>query len=79
MKGGDFRSNEKSMTMAAATEARIEFVGQDGKTTVLKPKVALQAGEVIDATFMSKRALRAIPRGADRGCEEARACCSRSI
>ncbi len=58
MKGGDFRSNEKSMTMAAATDARIEFVAQDGKTTVLKPKVALQAGEVIDATFMSKRALR---------------------
>jgi len=58
MKGGDFRSNEKSMTMAAATDARIEFVGQDGKTTVLKPKVALQAGEVIDATFMSRRALR---------------------
>jgi len=58
MKGGDFRSNEKSMTVAAATDAKIEFVGQDGKTTVLKPKVALQAGEVIDATFMSKRALR---------------------
>lgn len=58
MKGGDFRSNEKSMTMDAATDARIEFVGQDGKTTVLKPKVALQAGEVIDATYMSKRALR---------------------
>lgn len=58
MKGGDFRSNEKSMTTTAATDARIEFVGQDGKTTVLKPKVALQAGEVIDATFMSKKALR---------------------
>jgi len=58
MKGGDFRSNEKSITTSAATDARIEFVGQDGKTTVLKPKVALQAGEVIDATFMSKRALR---------------------
>jgi len=58
MKGGDFRSNEKSMTVTAATDARIEFVGQDGKTTVLKPKVTLQAGEVIDATFMSKRALR---------------------
>jgi isocitrate dehydrogenase len=58
MKGGDFRSNEKSMTTTAATDARIEFVGQDGKTTVLKPKITLQAGEVIDATFMSKRALR---------------------
>ena len=58
MKGGDFRSNEKSMTTTAATDARIEFVGQDGKTTVLKPKVALQVGEIIDATYMSKRALR---------------------
>ena len=58
MKGGDFYSNEKSMTTTAATDARIEFVSQDGNTTVLKPKVALQAGEVIDATFMSKRALR---------------------
>jgi len=58
MKGGDFRSNEKSVTVGQATEAKIEFVGQDGKATVLKPKVALQAGEVIDATFMSARALR---------------------
>ncbi len=58
MKGGDFRSNEKSMTTAAATDARIEFIGQDGKTTVLKPKVTLQANEIIDATFMSKKALR---------------------
>jgi len=58
MKSGDFRSNEKSMTLTEATDARIEFVGQDGKTTVLKPKIALQAGEVIDATFMSRRAMR---------------------
>ncbi len=58
MKGGDFFSNEKSLTTTAATDARIEFVGQDGKTTVLKPKVALQAGEVVDATFMSVKALR---------------------
>jgi isocitrate dehydrogenase len=58
MKGGDFRSNEKSMTTTAATDARIEFIGQDGKTTVLKPKVTLQVNEIIDATFMSKRALR---------------------
>ncbi len=58
MKGGDFRSNEKSMTIPAATMAKIEFVGTDGKTTVLKEKVALQAGEVLDATFMSVKALR---------------------
>jgi isocitrate dehydrogenase len=58
MTKGDFRSNEKSLTLTEATDARIEFVGQDGKTTVLKPKVSLKAGEVIDATFMSRRALR---------------------
>jgi isocitrate dehydrogenase len=58
MKGGDFFSNEKSVTLGAATDARIEFVGQDGKTMVLKSKLPLQAGEVIDATFMSRRALR---------------------
>jgi isocitrate dehydrogenase len=58
MTGGDFYSNEKSVTLTEATDARIEFVGQDGKTTVLKPKLALQAGEVTDATFMSRRALR---------------------
>ena len=58
MNGGDFYSNEKSVTLTEATDARIEFVGQDGKTTVLKPKLSLQAGEVIDATYMSRRALR---------------------
>jgi isocitrate dehydrogenase len=58
MTGGDFYSNEKSVTLTEATDARIEFVGQDGTITVLKPKLALQAGEVIDATYMSRRALR---------------------
>ncbi|TAK09181.1 MAG: NADP-dependent isocitrate dehydrogenase [Candidatus Manganitrophaceae bacterium] len=58
MTKGDFRSNEKSTTVAEATEAKIEFVGQDGKATVLKPKVTIKAGEVIDATFMSRKALR---------------------
>jgi len=58
MSGGDFRSNEKSVTIPAATTAKIEFVGADGKTTVLKDKIALQAGEVLDATFMSVKALR---------------------
>jgi isocitrate dehydrogenase len=58
MTGGDFRSNEKSVTIPAATTAKIEFVGAEGKTTVLKEKIALQAGEVLDATFMSVKALR---------------------
>ncbi|MFQ5587579.1 MAG: NADP-dependent isocitrate dehydrogenase [Nitrospiria bacterium] len=58
MTAGDFRNNEKSVTVSEATDARIEFVDQGGAVTVLKEKVPLQAGEVMDATFMSRRALR---------------------
>ncbi len=58
MSQGDFRSNEKSITLTEATEVRIEFVAQDGATTILKPKLSLKAGEIADATFMSRRALR---------------------
>ena len=57
MSGGDFSANEKSTTIAAATDARIEFVDGGGKVTVLKEKMPLLAGEVVDATFMSKKAL----------------------
>jgi len=57
MSSGDFASNEKSTTMKEATSARIEFVDGGGNVTVLKDKLPLQAGEVIDATFMSKKAL----------------------
>jgi isocitrate dehydrogenase len=53
----DFFSNEKSITLPEATNVKIEFVGADGKVTVLKEKTALQAGEVFDATAMSKKAL----------------------
>src|SRR5574341_1036598 len=58
MTKGNFRSHEKSTTPTEATDARIEFVDQSGKVTVLKAKTPLQVGEVIDATFMSRRALR---------------------
>ncbi|MGE5189302.1 MAG: NADP-dependent isocitrate dehydrogenase [Gemmatimonadota bacterium] len=58
MTGGDFYGNETSMTVKQATEARIEFVAADGKATVLKKKLDLQDGEVIDATVMNVRALR---------------------
>jgi len=57
MSSGDFCSNEKSSTMADATDAKIEFVTQNGSVTVLKEKVPLEVGEVVDATFMSKNAL----------------------
>jgi isocitrate dehydrogenase len=57
MESGDFFSNEQSKTMDAATDARIEFVAKDGSVTVLKEKTPLEAGEIVDATFMSKKAL----------------------
>ena len=52
----DFFSNEQSLTMPADDDLRIELVTADG-TTVLKPSVKVLAGEVVDGTFMSKRAL----------------------
>ena len=58
MDGGDFFESEKSATMDKATEVRIEFVADDGKTTVLKEQLALQAGEVIDTAAMNVAALR---------------------
>jgi isocitrate dehydrogenase len=53
----DFRSNERSVTMVEADDLRIEHVAADGSVTVLKDSVPVQAGEVVDGTFMSKRAL----------------------
>ncbi|CAA6696438.1 MULTISPECIES: NADP-dependent isocitrate dehydrogenase [unclassified Lentimonas] len=57
MTAGDFFGNEKSVTIPAATTAKIELVTSEG-TTVLKDDLALLAGEVLDATFMSAEALR---------------------
>ncbi len=59
MNAGDFYGSEKSVTVAEACPVCIEFVGDDGKTTVLKEKTTLKAGEIIDAAVMSCRALRA--------------------
>jgi isocitrate dehydrogenase len=53
----DFYSNEKSITVPAATAVKIEFVSNDGATTVLKEKTALLPGEIFDATVLSKKAL----------------------
>jgi len=57
MHSGDFYNGEKSMTLDRARDVRMELVTKSGKTLVLKPKVALQAGEIIDSMFMSKKAL----------------------
>ncbi|MCA3191785.1 MULTISPECIES: NADP-dependent isocitrate dehydrogenase [unclassified Cupriavidus] len=59
MKHGDFYHGEKSITLDRAREVRMELLTKSGKTIVLKPKVALQDGEVIDSMFMSKKALLA--------------------
>ncbi len=60
MRSGDLRGNEVSRSVPAgeAGNARIELVASDGRTTVLKDRVSLDADEVIDATFMSRSALR---------------------
>lgn len=57
MAENDFFGNEKSVTIPEATTARIELVSEQG-TKVLKDGLALQAGEVLDATFMNVRELR---------------------
>jgi len=60
MNSGDLRSNEKSTTITKETagNAKIEFIGNDRTTKVLKEKLSLLDGEIIDATVMNKRALR---------------------
>jgi isocitrate dehydrogenase len=58
MDRGDFFSNEQSVTVPAATTARIEFFPADGGATILlKDGLKLSEGEVFDATFMGKKAL----------------------
>ena len=59
MPGGDFYGSEHATTIAAPTNARIELAGSDGAVTVLKAKTPLQAGEIIDAAVMNRKALRA--------------------
>ena len=53
----DFFSNEKSVTVPAATTVRIEFVDAGGAVKVLKEKTPLKAGEILDGTVMRKQAL----------------------
>ncbi len=59
MGANDFFSNEKSVTLPSATTAKIEFTPSGGAPVVLKDGLKLQAGEVLDATFMSRKALEA--------------------
>ncbi len=58
MSGKDFFGSEKSVTVTSATEVRIEFVDSTGAVKVLKPKVSLTEGEVVDCAVMNVKALR---------------------
>jgi isocitrate dehydrogenase len=57
MTSGDFYHGEKSMTLDRARDVKMELVTKSGQTIVLKQKVALQNGEIIDSMFMSRKAL----------------------
>lgn len=57
MRGGDFFSHETSTTVEKACNVRIEFEDANGNITVMKPELPLLDGEVIDAMYMSKKAL----------------------
>ena len=57
MRHGDFYAGEKSMTLDRARDVKMELVTASGETIVLKPKVSLRDGDVIDSMFMSKQAL----------------------
>ncbi|MEK6631045.1 MAG: NADP-dependent isocitrate dehydrogenase, partial [Acidobacteriota bacterium] len=58
MTGGDFYGSENSTTIAKATEVRFEFVAADGAVTVLKKKMGLLEGEILDTSVMHVKALR---------------------
>jgi isocitrate dehydrogenase len=58
MNGNDFYAHETSITLDKACDVKIEFVDKAGSVTVLKEKISLLAGEVIDTTHMDVAALR---------------------
>ncbi|MBT8185229.1 MAG: NADP-dependent isocitrate dehydrogenase, partial [Eudoraea sp.] len=70
MSHGDFKSNEKSRTMESDSAISIELHQENGEITVLKENVALLAGEIIDATVLSKNALITFLKEAYRDAKE---------
>ena len=68
MSEGDFAHNETSVTVANATKVHIQFTDANNNTSYLRKDISLLAGEIIDATFMSKKALLAF---LDREIEDA--------
>ncbi|MCK0097490.1 NADP-dependent isocitrate dehydrogenase [Yoonia sp. F2084L] len=58
MGANDFFSNETSVTLSDAQTLKIELTGADGSVTTLKDGIAMPAGTIVDATFMSAKALK---------------------
>ena len=58
MSGGDFYGSEQSVTVAEATDVKIQFEGKDGAVNVLKASTPLLAGEIIDSSVMNSKALQ---------------------
>ena len=73
----DFYGSEVATTVNAATNARIELVAADGAITLLKAKTALKAGEIIDASAMSRKARCAASSPPRSKLRSETACCSR--
>jgi len=59
MHGGDFYHGEKSMTLDHACDVKMELITKSGQTKILKARVPLLKGEIIDSMYMSKKALLA--------------------
>ncbi|QSP95641.1 NADP-dependent isocitrate dehydrogenase [Marinobacter salinisoli] len=70
MRGGDFYSSEQSLTLEQATDAKIVFENAKGEQTIMKDSLPLQDGEVLDAMFMSKKALCAFFDDVIADCEK---------
>jgi isocitrate dehydrogenase len=58
MESGDFYGSEKSITVSDVTDVKIEFVGKDGASTILKASTPLKSGEIIDSSVLNINALK---------------------
>tara|TARA_R110002050_G_scaffold16019_1_gene48879 strand:- start:4906 stop:7125 length:2220 start_codon:yes stop_codon:yes gene_type:complete len=70
MSSDDFKSNEKSLTLAKATKVNITFIAADGSKTLLKENLDLLPGEIIDTTVLRKKALLAFLKEQVRDAKE---------
>ena len=58
MNQGDFYESEKSITVVEATDVKIQFVGSDGATVILKESTPLFPGEIIDTSVLNLNQLK---------------------